>query len=137
MKDRIFLDTNIIIYCYSNDTPSKRKIAKNIANSPNAIISTQVIQEFTNTMTKKFKTPWPDAENYIEELTKNFLIHINAASTLRLGCQIANRYKFHFYDSLIISAALETSCKILYSEDMQHNQIIENQLRIINPFKSV
>ena len=134
MKDNFFLDTNVLIYCYSNNDPTKRKTAKNIANSLDAVISTQVIQEFTNAMTKKYKLSWEDAENYVVELEDNFLTYINSPSTLRLSCQIANRYKFSFYDSLIIAAALESKCKILYSEDMQNGQIIENQLTIVNPF---
>ncbi|SFO87434.1 PIN domain-containing protein [Hydrogenimonas thermophila] len=47
---------------------------------------------------------------------------------------IKEKYKLQYYDSLILATALENGCNILYSEDMQHNQIIENQLKIINPF---
>lgn len=47
---------------------------------------------------------------------------------------IKDKYKFQYYDSLIIATALENGCNTLYTEDMQHNQIIENQLKIINPF---
>jgi len=134
MKDNFFLDTNIVIYCYSDNEPEKRTISQQKANSSKAIISTQVIQEFINAMTKKHNLSWIEAESYVGEFTSNFLIYLNSPSTLRLACQIANRYKFHFYDSLIVAAALETSCEILYSEDLQHGQIIEDQLTIINPF---
>lgn len=134
MNDNFFLDTNILIYCYSDDDPEKRMISQEKANSSNAIISTQVIQEFANAMTKKQGLSWLEAESYIGEFTNNFHVYLNTPSTLKLGCKIAARYKFHFYDSLIIAAALETSCKILYSEDLQHGQLIENQLTIINPF---
>jgi predicted nucleic acid-binding protein len=50
------------------------------------------------------------------------------------ACQIAEKYHFSFYDSLIIAASLECDCNILYSEDMHHGQIIENKLKIVNPF---
>lgn len=49
------------------------------------------------------------------------------------ACRIADKDKFSYYDSLIIVAALECNCKILYTEDLQHNQIIENSLTVINP----
>jgi len=51
-----------------------------------------------------------------------------------LACDIAKRYSYSYYDSLIISAALEANCDTLYSEDMQNGQIIEKVLRIVNPF---
>jgi predicted nucleic acid-binding protein len=47
---------------------------------------------------------------------------------------VASRYGYSHFDSLIIASALAAHCSILYSEDMQHNQLIENQLRILNPF---
>jgi predicted nucleic acid-binding protein len=50
---------------------------------------------------------------------------------------VMERYRFSFYDSLIIATALEASCTTLYSEDMQHGQLIENKLLIINPFKEL
>ncbi len=50
---------------------------------------------------------------------------------------IREKYKFQYYDSLIIATALENKCTILYSEDMQHGQIIERQLKIINPFREL
>jgi len=45
-------------------------------------------------------------------------------------------YNFSYYDSMIVSAALQSECEVIYSEDMQHNQIIEKRLQIINPFTS-
>jgi predicted nucleic acid-binding protein len=59
---------------------------------------------------------------------------IMTGNTIFLACDIAKRYGFSFYDSLIIAAVLENNCTILYSEDLQHNQVIEQRLRIINPF---
>jgi predicted nucleic acid-binding protein len=54
--------------------------------------------------------------------------------TIKLSFEIHRRYKFSSWDSLIIASALENDCKILYSEDMQHNQLIDRKLRIVNPF---
>ena len=52
----------------------------------------------------------------------------------RNALKIASKYKYSFPDSLIIATAIEYNCNVLFSEDMHHNQIIENTLKIINPF---
>jgi len=64
-------------------------------------------------------------ESTVKPLTEN--IHFSALI-------IKERYQFSFYDSLIIASAIEADCDILYSEDMQHKQIIDEQLQILNPF---
>lgn len=135
MKDRSFFNTNILIYCYSVTEPEKQKVAENIAKTENSIISIQVIQEFSNILNKKFRLDWDEILLAINEVIENYIIVINYPDTVKIAFKIANRYKYSFYDSLIISAALEANCKILYTEDLHHNQLIENQLRIINPFK--
>ena len=67
-------------------------------------------------------------------MAKNNNLHTNTQITIIKACEIAERYRFSFYDSMIITAALESNCEILYSEDMQHNQTIDDTLKIINPF---
>ena len=59
---------------------------------------------------------------------------MNSEKTIFEACHLAARYQFSFYDSLILSAALECECSILYSEDMSHGQVIEKKLTITNPF---
>jgi predicted nucleic acid-binding protein len=56
------------------------------------------------------------------------------ATTHDRGMEICERYKFSFYDSVIVAAALIVGAKVLYSEDLQHGQVIDRQLRIVNPF---
>ena len=69
----------------------------------------------------------------LRECLKNCNLNTNTSGTVFSALDIAERYGFSFYDSLIVAAALESKCKILYSEDMRHNQQIEN-LTIKNPF---
>ncbi|HNZ27311.1 MAG TPA: PIN domain-containing protein [Spirochaetota bacterium] len=64
-----------------------------------------------------------------------FIVKFNL-DTIINAIHISNKYKYSYYDSLIISTALENNCNILYSEDLQHNQLIENKLRIINLLKN-
>ena len=81
---------------------------------------------------KKFKASEKDVHNAVEEIEKNFIIYQNNIHTTRLACTLFERYKFSFYDSLIIAAATETGCDTLYSEDMKDQQIL-GTLKIVNP----
>ena len=135
MNDKPFFDSNVLIYSYSDLFPDKQDKARQLINSYNdAFISTQVLNEFVSAFNKKLKADWPDIINSLDEITDNFTIFTNTPDTVKEACKIAQKYRFSFYDSLIIAAALETGCNILYSEDMHHDQVIEKRLKIINPF---
>jgi predicted nucleic acid-binding protein len=71
----------------------------------------------------------------LTESVKNNFLQINNSQTILDACRISERYDFSFYDSLIISAALECECTILYSEDMSNGQVIDKLLKIENPFQ--
>ena len=134
MNDKIFLDTNILVYSYSNSEPQKQTVAINLIADNNTFISTQVLQELVNTVTRKFKLSYSDAINALNECCQNNILHINTSETISQACKIADRYRFSFYDSLIVASAIESDCSVLYSEDMSNNQSINNQLIIRNPF---
>jgi predicted nucleic acid-binding protein len=134
MNDKVFLDTNIVVYAHTDLDSSKQSKAQLIMKGQSTIISTQVLQETANILNKKLKQSWLDIGKVLNELTNNTNVHINNETTVIKACDIANQYKFSYYDSLIISAAIESEAGILYSEDMQHNQLIEDKLRIVNPF---
>lgn len=134
-KSKIFLDSNIVIYAYCNSETGKQQRAKQLFGEKNVVISTQVLQETVNTLYRKFKIKFYTIRLLIEECIRNVnSLHINTQKTVFKACAIAERYQHSFYDSLIIAAALETGCEILFSEDMQHNMTIEGQLTILNPF---
>lgn len=133
-NDNYFIDTNIIVYAHSDVNKDKQKIAQSIISEKHTIISTQVVQEMSNILSKKFNHSWKEIILVIDEAIKNNVLYTNTIDTIRKTYPIANKYKFSFYDSLIVTAALECNCKILYSEDLQHKQVIEKSLTIINPF---
>jgi predicted nucleic acid-binding protein len=134
MNDKIFVDTNVLIYLYSNDDEIKKDKAFSAITKSEILISTQVLIEFTNIGLRKLKLS-PDAINgLIDELESYFEIYLNTAHTIKKAIRIVDVYKYSWFDSLIIAAALESDCAILLSEDMQHKQLIENKLTIINPF---
>ena len=134
MKDKIFIDTNILLYAYSTEK-NKQEIAQSIINTNNNIyISKQVINETINILIKKFKLNIKDIINVVKELEKEFII-LDFDIQIQLNAlKLKQNYNLQFYDALIVSTALKNSCTILYSEDMQDKLVIEKKLKIINPF---
>ncbi len=135
MSDRIFLDSNILVYTYSNNEPEKQIISRKLVFENQTFISTQVLQELVNVITKKFKISYDVAITAVQECNQNSNLYINTENAIIKACTIASRYGFSFYDSLIVASAIESNCSILYSEDLQDGQVIEDKITIINPFK--
>jgi len=141
MKDKYFIDTNIIVYSFDTSNPPKREIALNIISEAltqsKGIISYQVIQEFMNAALRKFKIPLTsnDCQKYLTVVLEPICEVYSSIDLFHQALEISERWQFSFYDSLIISAALKAECSIVYSEDLQHQQKIYN-LQIINPFES-
>ncbi len=140
MNDKFFLDTNIFAYSFDDSNTLKQDIAKqlikNAIDDNTGCISYQVVQEFLNIATKKFAVPITvsDCEDYLNEVLSP-LCQVYADIDLYIRCfDIMERWKYSFYDSLIITASLHADCSILYTEDMQHQHKIQG-LTIINPFK--
>jgi predicted nucleic acid-binding protein len=134
-----FLDTNILVYAYDTRGKTKHKKAQNILldcwNSRSGIVSTQVLQEFYVTVTKKLpKTiPVQEAREIVKELLSWSVYEIVPADIIAAS-ELEEQLKYSFWDSLIITAAQRADANILYSEDMQDGQQIGN-LKIINPFQ--
>jgi len=130
--EKIFLDSNVMIYAYFKQDEKKQRVSK-LLIAQNAIISTQVLQELTNTLHRKMRVDYSIVRPILQECIQNCELKTNTSDTVFLALDIAERYGFSFYDSLIVAAALESKCTTLYSEDMHHNQHIGN-LTIQNPF---
>ena len=134
MNDKIFFDTNVILYSYSHINDNKSIVAKELIRNYYGVISTQVLQEMCNVLIKKFRLDEHSIFKTLTELNKNSKVEINRSQTINSALQIHFKYEFSYYDSLIIASALQNECSILYSEDLHHNQKIEKTLTIINPF---
>jgi len=134
-RNKVFIDSNVVIYAYSNSEEAKQQIARKIVKENYTVISTQVLQEMSNTLWRKYMLDYTSIKETLQEcIYSSNEVYTNQQQTIFKACDIAKRYQFSFYDSLIISAALESKCDVLYSEDLQHNQIIDGVLTIINPF---
>jgi len=139
MNDKYFIDTNILIYSFDTDNDTKQDRAKQLIaealEKSTGIISSQVIQEFLNAATQKFLKPltYPDAQRYLNIVLEPLCQVYSSAELFYQTLEIMQRWRYAFFDSLIIAAALQADCSILYTEDMQHEQKIQ-ALTIINPF---
>jgi predicted nucleic acid-binding protein len=134
MKDRLFLDTNIWVYLFSDSVKSDlaTKLVENHFNQ--IVISTQVLTELYNVLVKKKIKTNKEALQIIIELNTNFKTSSISPEMVIKAAEIANSLLFSIYDSLIISAALQNQCTLLYTEDLQHDQTINGKMRIVNPF---
>jgi len=131
--NNIAIDTNILIYSHNQNSDKKQDIARNIIiESP--IISTQVISEYINVLKRIMKIPKQQIFSTCMPNLKCCNIFKVDITTLQYADYLIQRYDFQLFDAIIVAAALEADCQILYSEDMQHNMKIDRQLTIINPF---
>lgn len=124
-----------MVYLYSQDEPDKQSIAKDLFKNNQSIISTQVLGEFSNVLRRKFQQEYTDIAVAVSQVTAI----VNQVATITYdniisALNLADKYHYSFYDSLIIAVALAENCTILYSEDLQHGQTIESTLTIQNPF---
>ena len=134
MPAKVFLDSNVLIYVYSEDESEKAELALQCAQEPDAWISTQVLNEVSNVLRRKKKQAYTDILNVIHELQSNFQVTTVTTQTIEQALLLGERYRYSYFDSLMLASALEQGCTVLYSEDMQHGQIIEGLLRIVDPF---
>jgi predicted nucleic acid-binding protein len=137
MKERSFIDTNILIYTDDSAFPEKQTIAIQLLehgwNSGNIVLSTQVLQEYFVASTRKLGVPPETAQRKIELLAHLDIVSIEHTDIVQ-AIEIHRLYSFSFWDSLIIRMAQKTHCTILYSEDMQHGQKI-GEVSVTNPFR--
>lgn len=133
MSDKITLDSNILIYAFAQNDDFRKNIAKDIIAKCN-IISIQAINETSYVLLKKYNFPKEQLEQVILFLKEQFVISSLTTNTLDQTIVLCKKYNFSFWDSMMIAAALDNHCSVIYTEDLNHDQLIEKRLRIVNPF---
>ncbi len=134
-----FLDTSVLIYTFDAGDSDKQEIARKLVRrgleSQLAVISSQVIQEFLNVALRKFSRPMTvsDARQYLDSVLMPLCRHYPSAAFYKQALLLKEETGYSFYDTLIVAAAVETRCKVLLSEDLQHGRTIHGT-QIINPF---
>jgi predicted nucleic acid-binding protein len=132
---KVFFDTNIVVYLYSATEPDKAQQAQNLVDTHKSlIISTQVLNEFVHVCLRKKTLNFKSLHQAIDELEQSFSIVSVTKSTIVYALRLCEEHKYSYFDSLIIASALEHNCSTLYTEDMHNNHLIQNNLRIANPF---
>lgn len=140
MSAKYFIDTNVFVYSFDDRQPAKKESSMALIQeglkTGMGIISTQVIQEFLNVATLKFVVPIKpeDSKAYLR-LVLNPLCQVYPNLSLYETClDLQTETRYSFYDSLIIAAAIQGGCDLLYSEDLQDGQEIHGTM-IVNPYR--
>jgi predicted nucleic acid-binding protein len=128
-----FFDTNVLLYLLSAD-PLKADRAEALLTD-GGTISVQVLNEFAAVALRKLAMSVTELREILEPVRSVCRVEPVTEDTHDQALALAERYGFSFYDALLIAAALRAGCARLYSEDLQHGQVIDRRLRIINPFR--
>lgn len=140
MSDRVFLDTNVFVYLYDADAPQKQAAARSLLERAaersdlDLVISTQVLQEFYVTVTRKFAKTMSDRDVLLAMQSLRALPTVQVEVTMIFeAIGLGRRFQLSFWDALIVRAALTAGCSRVLTEDLQHKLRI-GDLVIENPF---
>jgi predicted nucleic acid-binding protein len=139
MSDRFFLDTNIFVYTFDRSAAMKAQKAtqliRNALKTQKGIISYQVVQEFFNVALRKFSQPMKaaDAEQYLGTVFRPLLGVHSSQALYAEALHLQAKSGLSWYDSLIVTAAIQAQCEFLFTEDLQHGQRF-GSLQVANPF---
>jgi predicted nucleic acid-binding protein len=139
MNGRFFLDTNVFVYSFDRSAPAKARRAlqliREAVEARKGIVSYQVVQEFFNVALRRFAKPMTlaDAEQYLATVFRPLMAVHSSQALYGEALLLSDRFSLSWYDSLIVAAAIEGQCSVLYSEDLQSGQRF-GDLEIRNPF---
>ncbi len=136
MSERPFIDTNILVYAFIENNEARHDIAVRLIADligKEVFISIQVMSEIYSALSKN-GIEHDAIAKYLWELDDSMNIQPIEYGTIMKCLFLKKRYAYSYWDSLILASSLETGCTVVYSEDMQHGQLIENTLMIENPF---
>jgi predicted nucleic acid-binding protein len=139
MNGNFFLDTNLFVYSFDGKPSAKARTANQLIreaiSTRKGIVSYQVVQEFFNVALRRFAQPMrpEEAEQYLATVFRPLLVVHSSQALYNEALQVVRRYRFAWYDALIVAGALQAQCGVLYSEDFQHRQQL-GELKIQNPF---
>ena len=139
----VFLDTNIFVYAFLASEPRKRakavELIETSLGSGRGCISYQVVQEFANVARKKFATRLSaaDCKAFIDAAMLPLNRVASSTALIHTALDLQDELKYSFYDCLMIAAALQAGAETLYTEDLQHWQLVRGVLRIVNPFLDI
>ena len=137
MKERSFLDTNVLVYTDDADAADKQATSLSLLHAGwqtgNVVLSTQVLQEYFAAVTRKLGVDAAIARRKVELFGRLEILGIGHDDILR-AIDLHRLHGFSIWDALILTMALKAQCRVLYTEDMQDGLVIDG-LRITNPFR--
>lgn len=128
-----FFDTNVLVYIASGDSAKADRAEAAIAAG--GVISVQVLNELANVARRKMQMSWTETHALLTMLRGLLTVHPLTLETHEIGLELAERYGFSMYDAMIAASALHAGCDTLWSEDMQHDMVVDEGLQIVNPFR--
>lgn len=131
-EQRAFIDSNIVLYALGTEIPKQQAAWRVLFQFP--LISVQVLNECSNVLIKKRKIDKSLVRSTLQDILKFVSVEAMGMPIVETAWILLDRYRFSYFDSLILASALTANCQILYSEDLQHGQVIDGRLTIINPF---
>ena len=126
-----FADTNVVLYLL-DDGPKADRAEELLEQGPR--ISVQVLNETLVNCRRKAGLSWEETDDFLAGVQSLCPVEGLTLQTHQVGRALAGRYNFSVYDSMIVAAALVGDCTTLWSEDMKDGLLVEDQLRIVNPF---
>ena len=129
-----FFDTNVLLYIASGD-PAKADWAEELIGA-GGTISVQMLNEVTNVARRKMGTSWTETRTFLSMLRNLLPVQPLTIEIHETGLALAERYGLSSWDAMIAASALHADCDTLWSEDMQDGNVLDNQLRIVNPFRA-
>jgi predicted nucleic acid-binding protein len=127
-----FFDTNVLIYVASSDAVKATAAERVIVEG--GIISVQVLNEIANVARRKMRLSWDETHMLLATLRNLLAVEPMTEETHDTGLALAERYGFSIYDAMVAASALSAGCDTLWSEDLQDGMLIDEKLRIRNPF---
>ena len=129
---RQFFDSNVVLYLLS-DNETKANCCEEIIEQ-GGVISVQVLNECVNVMLKKLKMTRPEIDEFLAVIKSISDIVPLSVDVHESALELLDKYHLSWYDALIVSAAIESDCETLWSEDMHNGLVVNNTVTIRNPF---
>lgn len=130
---RAFFDSNMLLYMSSDNAAKAWQVEVLVRNG--GVASVQVLNEVANVARKKMRMEWNEVLGLIATVRDWFEIVPLTEAIHDIGLYQARRHMLSVYDGMIVAAALEANCTVLYSEDMHDGLVIDDRLTIRNPFR--
>lgn len=127
-----FFDTSVLLYLLSADVRKAERVEALLLRR--GVFSVQVLNEFAAVALRKHALSPAEIREFLGGLREFLRTHALTLEAHELGLDLLERYGFQLYDSMIVASALQSGCRVLYSEDLQHGQVIEKRLNVVNPF---